>query len=219
MAYQDPEAVCIDCKKCVNVCEMEIDIRDSPLQIECVHCGDCIDACEEVLCKLGHPGLIHYTWGDQKVSGTRESWLRRLGFRDIKRVVILLVAFGYLAALGTALKLRRPVSVRVAADRTTLFTKLPDGRIENRIRLNLANRTHQPQSVRVWVEGLPQADLVLPDNPIPLAPGAITECVFALRAPVFPGAQDVNPVRVMTQTSDGRAPETNELSFIMPYMP
>ena len=43
---------CIECKKCVRVCPMGIDIRQSPFQIECVHCGECIDACNEILARL-----------------------------------------------------------------------------------------------------------------------------------------------------------------------
>jgi cytochrome c oxidase accessory protein FixG len=217
VAYQDETQVCIDCKKCVKVCEMGIDIRDSPYQIECVHCGECVDACEDVLRKLGHPGLIHYAWGDEAVMVGREPWLRRLGIRDGKRVAILLLALCYLTALGVTLSRRKPVLIQVAADRTTAFTKLPDGRIENRIRLNLSNRSSQPQTVQVWVEGLPGGEIVLEQNPIFLAPGAVVERIFALRAPLFPGAQDVNPIKVMTQASDGKGAQASELSFIMPY--
>jgi polyferredoxin len=216
VAYLDPGNVCIDCKKCVKICEMDVDIRDSPYQLGCTHCGDCVDACEDVLRKLGHPGLIHYAWGGQPAPAARESWFRRWGFRDAKRVVILAVTCCYLSALTVTLLSRKAVLIRVAADRTTLFTRLPDGRIENRIRLNLANRSHQPQSVKVWVEGLPQAELALADNPIPLAPGASRELTFPLRAPAFPGAQDVNPIRILAQSSDQGKPEAIELAFIMP---
>jgi polyferredoxin len=216
VAYRDETSVCIDCRKCVNVCEMGIDIRDSPFQIECVHCGDCVDACEDVLRKLGHEGLVHYVWGDAESGKGQESLARRMGFRDAKRWAILVVALCYFTALGVTLWRRKPVLVRVAADRATLFTRLSDGRIENKVRLNLANRTNRPEWVRVWVEGLPQADVVLEPNPIPLAPGASLEQTFAIRAPRFPNAQDVNPIRVMTQSSDGKVPEVCEMSFIMP---
>ena len=63
--YRDETHQCIECKKCVRVCPMGIDIRKSPFQIECVHCADCIDACDEILGKLGKPGLIHYVWGEK----------------------------------------------------------------------------------------------------------------------------------------------------------
>ena len=216
VAYMDPGQVCIDCKKCVNICEMEVDIRESPYQLGCTHCGDCVDACEDVLRKLGHPGLIHYAWGGQPDALVVEPWYKRWGLRDPKRFVILAVCLCYLTALGVSLASRKPVLIRVAADRSTLFTRLADGRIENRIRLNLANRSHQAQGVKVWVEGLPQVEVVLPANPIPLAPGETTEVMFSLRAPIFAGAQDVNPIRIMTQASDQGKPEVSELSFIMP---
>ena len=39
---------CIDCRQCVAVCPMGIDIRDG-FQLECIGCGLCIDACDEVM--------------------------------------------------------------------------------------------------------------------------------------------------------------------------
>ena len=74
--YRDPDHECIECKKCVRVCEMGIDIRNSPFQIECIHCADCIDACNEVLGRLGKKGLIHYSWGDRR----RRTTYGRAGF-------------------------------------------------------------------------------------------------------------------------------------------
>jgi len=63
--YRDEDRECIECKKCVRVCHMGIDIRTSPYQIECIHCGECIDACADVLGRLGKQTLIHYVWGEQ----------------------------------------------------------------------------------------------------------------------------------------------------------
>ncbi|MCY0977315.1 cytochrome c oxidase accessory protein CcoG [Chryseobacterium wangxinyae] len=52
---------CIDCKQCVTVCPMGIDIRNGQ-QLECIHCTACIDACDEVMDKAGLPkGLIRYS--------------------------------------------------------------------------------------------------------------------------------------------------------------
>ena len=82
--YRDPDANCIECKKCVRVCPMEIDIRDGAHQIECVHCADCIDACEDVLGRLDKDGLIHYAWGEtiQPSQPEKETWR---GSRNNKR--------------------------------------------------------------------------------------------------------------------------------------
>lgn len=218
VAYQDPTAACIDCKRCVRVCEMEIDIRKGPFQIECIHCGDCVDACDEVLAKLGHPGLIHYSWGAEAAAPAhRESWLKRIGLRDAKRWVILAVMAAYLGALLLALGLRKPVQIRITPDRATLFQVRPDGRVANQVRVDLANRSARPVQVRVWVEGLPGAQVHLEPNPLDLAPGATLERTFAVSAPAaWPGAQELNPIQVRVQSSDRGAPETADMMFILP---
>jgi polyferredoxin len=220
VSYQDGTGEakdCIECKKCVRVCEMGIDIRDSPFQIECVHCGDCIDACEDVLRKLGKPGLIHYTWGELPKSATvREPWYRRWGFRDAKRVVILLILAFYLTGLGLALSLRRPVLVEINPDRSIMFKVLDDGRIANLIRLKLANRTGQVARVRLWVEGLPGADLVLPESPIVLKPGETFERTVELRAPFGQDGQDIHHIRILAQSDRARSADAEALTFITP---
>lgn len=216
VAYQDGTGACIDCGKCVRVCEMGIDIRKGPFQIECVHCGDCIDACDEVLAKVGHPGLIHYSWGGGEAAEAREPWYRRLGFRDAKRFVILLVMACYLTALGLTLYLRKPVLMRLAPDRATLFTLLPDGSVANRVRMNLANRSPRPVEIRVWVEGMPGARIGLDPNPLTLAPGGTLERTFDISARPWPGAQELNPIRVVIQSSDRGTSDAAEMNFIMP---
>ncbi len=218
VVYQDPDKACIDCKKCVTVCEMGIDIRNSPYQIECVHCGDCIDACEDVLRRVGHEGLIHYAYGEHAVPA-RESWIKRLGFRDGKRVAIMLVLLFYVSGLAVALSMRKPVLVQIAPDRSTLFTVGADGRIANRIRIKLANRSSKPVGVRLWTEGLPGAELELPENPVQLAPGAVFDRTVELRAAPWPGSVDVNPLRILAQPSTQSTPDAEALNFIMPVKP
>lgn len=214
--YEDPDSACINCGKCVRVCEMGIDIRQGPYQIECVHCGDCVDACEDVLRRLGHPGLIQYAYGEKALREPKPSLLRRLGFRDAKRVVLALILVVYTVALGTALALRRPVLVYVASDRTTLYDLLPEGRVSNRVRIKLANRSSRATEVRLWVEGLPGADLSLPANPIPLAAGAALEQTVALNAPRRFEDDPVIQIRLLAQATGDKTPETTELTFIMP---
>ena len=51
---------CVNCKACVAVCPMGIDIRDGS-QLECIQCALCIDACDEIMERVGRPtGLIAY---------------------------------------------------------------------------------------------------------------------------------------------------------------
>jgi cytochrome c oxidase accessory protein FixG len=220
VSYQDGVGAakdCIECKKCVRVCEMGIDIRDSPFQIECVHCGDCIDACEDILRKVGKPGLIHYAWGETpKAAVLLEPWYKRWGFRDAKRLVILLILAFYLTGLGLALSLRRPVLVEINPDRSTLFKVLDDGRVANLIRLKLANRTGKATQVRLWVDGLDGAELALPANPVLLQAGQTFERTVELRAPFKLDGQDVHHIRILAQADGDRKADAEEMTFITP---
>ncbi|HBY59395.1 MAG TPA: hypothetical protein DEH78_06205 [Solibacterales bacterium] len=215
VTYRDESKTCIECKKCVRVCEMGIDIRKSPYQIECVHCGECIDACEDVLRRVGRPGLIAYSWGEKPKSEVRESWLRRMGIRDAKRVAIMVILLFYGVGLSVALAMRKPVLVQIAPDRSVLYTKAPDGRIANRMRLKLANRTGRATAVRLWTEGLEGAEVGLSQNPMNLRAGETIDRMFDVRAPHREGQQDVNRFRFVAQT-EGEQPESFEMTFIMP---
>jgi cytochrome c oxidase accessory protein FixG len=56
---------CIDCKQCVNVCPMGIDIRNGT-QLECTNCTACIDECDTIMSSVGLPkGLIRYATEDE----------------------------------------------------------------------------------------------------------------------------------------------------------
>jgi polyferredoxin len=176
--YRDETHQCIECKKCVRVCPMGIDIRKSPFQIECVHCADCIDACDEILGKLGKPGLIHYVWGEKGplAAGRRQPW-------DARRIIVLLVLLGYASGLAVALSTRRPVLVHVSPERAKLYRLGSDGRIYNQFRYTIANRGAKPASVAFSIRDLPGASLAIAPNPIPVKPGATLEGAFEISEP------------------------------------
>jgi cytochrome c oxidase accessory protein FixG len=214
--YRDEARVCIECGKCVRVCHMGIDIRKSPYQIECVHCGECIDACNEILGKLGKPGLIHYAWGETgNIVSEEKSWYRKLGIRDAKRLVVLLVTLFYLCGLYVALSMRRPVLVQLQPVRTTMYRVGDDGAVYNRFRLKLANRTSRDAAVLVSVDGLPSARITLPANPVLLKPEQAFEGEFEIAARPFPGSRDVNQFRI-TVSSQGQDPSSFDETFILP---
>src|ERR1051325_23652 len=106
--YRDESHACIECKKCVRVCPMGIDIRKSPFQIECIHCAECIDACGQIMAQVGKPNLIHYVGGEQGplAAGRRQPW-------DARRIIVLVVLLGYAGGLFAALSTRKPVLARV----------------------------------------------------------------------------------------------------------
>src|SRR5690606_7119122 len=75
---------CIDCNWCVQVCPVDIDIRDG-LQAECIDCGLCVDACNAVMDKMQYPrGLISFTTEDAIEQGyTRVFRPRLLGYAAV----------------------------------------------------------------------------------------------------------------------------------------
>jgi polyferredoxin len=155
---------------------MGIDIRQSPFQIECVHCADCIDACDEILGKLGKPGLIHYVWGEKGplASQHRQPW-------DARRIIVLLVLLAYASGLGVALATRRPVLVHVMPERAKLYRVGSDGRLYNQFRYTIANRGSKPATVTFSAPDLPGASLTL--DPVSVQPGASTQGTFEISEP------------------------------------
>ena len=202
--YRDrtPKKVCIECKKCVRVCPMAIDIRTSPFQIECVHCGECIDACDEILGRLGKPGLIHYAWGEkgETVAEARAlPWYRRAGLRDAKRVIVLLVLSCYAAGLFAALSMRRPVLVQVSPVRASLY-RVDGGRVWNHFRYSISNRSSNPATVKFSLAQLPEAALSANPNPVPVKPGETVDGEFDISAPLHSHEELVRHFTILTGT-------------------
>ena len=151
---------CIDCKACVAVCPMGIDIRDGS-QLECIQCALCIDACNEIMDKIGRPkNLIAYeTIAGQEAAAKGE----RAPVRIVRARTLLYL--GLIAIAGTimlwALMGRTVLEVNVLADRNPLFVKLSDGSIRNGFSVKILNKLHEPRSFRLGVEGLTGARLAV----------------------------------------------------------
>jgi cytochrome c oxidase accessory protein FixG len=215
--YRDEERACIQCKKCVRVCEMGIDIRDSPLQIECIHCGECIDACVDIMARFGREGLIHYTWGESgKVVENESAWYRKLGLRDAKRVIVLLVTALYLTGLLTALSMRRNVLVQISPVRATLYRVDAAGIVYNEFRVKIANRGHQRDRLRLSIADLPGGRVLFAPNPLELAAGEVTEARLEIAVPRFTGAQEVNHFRIVVDAVTARENDVFGETFLMP---
>lgn len=215
VSYQDSGKDCIECKKCVKICHMGIDIRTSAHQLECVHCGECIDACEDVLARMGKPGLIHYTWGEKwDAAGRPPAWYRRIGRMDPKRAVVLVVLLGYACALWVTLAMRSPVLVRLAPDRTTLFELEGDGVVSNRFRVSIANRGRQPAAVQLSVVGLDGARTSLAGSPLRVPSGGSVSEQFEVEVDrAEPGVQHFRFVATWTP-DQGR--QEFPMTFIAP---
>lgn len=218
VSYRDDKKECINCKKCVRVCHMGIDIRNGPLQIECVHCGECIDACDQIMGRLKTPkeGLIRYTWGETgRQVGDESKWYRKMGIRDAKRVVILVISLVYLGGLVTALAMRRAVLVQLAPERATLYRVDDSGTVYNKFRVKVANRSGQRAEVSFTPEGLPGARLVGVST-VALEPGATIEKQFEIATRRFQGAEDVNHFRIVAKAVPIGEQDSFDETFLMP---
>ena len=203
--YRDPQQECIECKKCVRVCEMGIDIRKSPFQIECIHCADCIDACNEIMGKLGKQGLIHYSWGDRNLpENLRESWFQRIGIRDAKRVIILLIMFLYGFGLYIAISMRQAVLVKISPDRTTMYQIVQDGKVANTFRLQIANRGHEQTTVVLSVEDLPGATIAGTENALVVNAGGMLQKEFQVVTSPTAVAAGVNHFQLVAKVGNDR---------------
>lgn len=220
VTYRDgvgKDKACIECKKCVRVCHMGIDIRKSAFQIECIHCGECVEACDEILARVNKPGLIHYTWGEQgALLGERAGFLHRLGLRDAKRVGVLLVILFYATGLTVALSMRHPVLVRIQPDRSTLYQKTASGEVANQFRMTLANRSKKDAAVSIAIEGLEGAKIVLPQNPVPLKAGEELATRFDVIIDPNTVRTDVNPFKIVARSTPSNTSEQFATTFIAP---
>lgn len=131
---------CIDCKQCVVVCPVGIDIRDG-LQMQCIACGLCIDACDNVMEKFNLPkGLIRY---DTLANLEKPSKNNRFA---ILRPRTFFYSFIIIAASTIMLKsliFKTTLEVNLVANRNPIFVKLSDGSIRNGYELRIVNKTDQ----------------------------------------------------------------------------
>lgn len=214
---QGADKVCIECKKCVRVCHMGIDIRNSPYQIECIHCGECIDACEDVLGRLGKPGLIHYAWGErgELLSDKKTPLLRRLGLRDAKRVIVALVLLFYASGLFVVLSMRDNVMVKIAPVRAELYRIGDDGRVFNTFRMTVANRQAKDAELTLKLENLSGAQIEL-EQPLKLKPAEERQLQFEISAPALVLPSGVNHFQIVSRVEPNGETTANPMTFITP---
>ena len=137
---------CIDCSWCVQVCPVDIDIRNG-LQYECINCGLCIDACNQVMDKMGYDrGLISFTSEDQMQNGATH-FLRPRLFGYIFAVLAMCSAFVY--TVGT----RQPLSVDVIRDRGAKLYRISSDTVQNVYTIKINNMDRNPHSYDIAVEG------------------------------------------------------------------
>lgn len=137
---------CIDCSWCVQVCPVDIDIRNG-LQYECINCGLCVDACNAVMDKMSYPrGLIRFT-SEHELSTGKTHFLRPRLFGYTAAVLVMVSVFSYTVAS------RDPLSVDVIRDRGARLYRLSGSEVQNVYTLKLANMDNEAHTYNVEVQG------------------------------------------------------------------
>lgn len=124
---------CIDCKLCVAVCPMGIDIRNGT-QLECTNCTACIDECNTVMQNVGFPtGLIRYASQDEIEK--KEPFRFTARMKGYASVLVILIG-----VLGGLLMLRNDVEASVLRLPGQLFLHEGDS-IRNVFTYKIVNKT------------------------------------------------------------------------------
>lgn len=152
---------CVDCKACVTVCPMGIDIRDGQ-QLECIQCALCIDACDDIMKKVGRPtGLVAYdtiAGLEAAATGAKSAGLKLLRPRTMLYAALIgLVGTIMLIALAN----RSVLDLTILPDRNPLYVTLSNGDIRNGYTLKIINKRHERRTFTVEVEGQPNAKVVV----------------------------------------------------------
>ncbi|WP_417453169.1 cytochrome c oxidase accessory protein CcoG [Kiloniella sp.] len=153
---------CIDCKQCVVVCPMGIDIRDGA-QLECINCALCIDACDGIMDKMGTArGLIGYDT-DANMARRLKGVPQKFSLLRMRTVFYAVAIFAVCAFMVYLLASRSPLDLNVLRDRNPLFVKLSDGSIRNGYTVKILNKERAPQQFLVTVTGLDFKEIKIND--------------------------------------------------------
>ena len=149
---------CIDCKACVAVCPVGIDIRNG-VQLECIQCALCIDACDDIMQRIDRPqGLIAY---DTFRNLDAPSHHERAPLRMVRpRTVLYAALIAVVGAVMLGAWLNRSVlNVDVLHDRNPVYVQLSDGGLRNGYTVKILNKIQHARTFRLAVEGLEDAEV------------------------------------------------------------
>ncbi|OOZ41165.1 cytochrome c oxidase accessory protein CcoG [Solemya elarraichensis gill symbiont] len=166
---------CIDCKLCIQVCPVGIDIREG-LQYQCIGCAACIDVCDDVMEKMSYPkGLIKYTTENALFGKTTKILRPRIIF-----YIALLLALT--AGLIYGVASRVPVEVNIIRDRNTLYNETTQGLIENVYTLKLINMSNMDQEFDISVTGIEDMQIIGKYEGINVASGGVKDVPVRIHA-------------------------------------
>lgn len=212
---------CIDCRQCVQVCPVGIDIRGG-VNADCINCGLCIDACDSIMDGIGQPRkLIAFdSFANEAARARKEPQPTRL----VRPKAIAFAAVLAVGAVGLAATFagRSSLEVAVMQERTPLFVTLSDGAIRNSYTLKVSNKADQPRALQIAVEGAAGLRLHLLDGAeaedggvesVTVPADAVGDYRLFVAAPAGTSAE---ALKLVIRDADGTAALSRPLTFFTP---
>ncbi len=188
---------CIDCKQCVSVCPMGIDIRNGQ-QEGCITCALCIDACDAVMGKIKKPhGLIRYASLDE-MEGRNPPPI----YKRPRVIVYFSILFLALAGIFYGLTHLGALELKVLHERQPLFVMESDGSVQNKYELKILNKTDTEMNVQVKVSGPQKIRVIGADKVLHAAPGRVNAYTVFVRIPADTLKQEVLPIDFTVSNAD-----------------
>ncbi|MFL5273318.1 MAG: 4Fe-4S dicluster domain-containing protein [Anaeromyxobacteraceae bacterium] len=208
VAYDSRRAAdCIDCKACVRVCPVGIDIRDG-LQAACIACAECVDACQLIMRKLRRaPDLVGYFFG---APGTA-----RRGGRPAVWALGALTAAGLALAVATGAA-RSPLDVTVSADPQFRPRRAASGETYDAFLVSLENRGRSALTLDLAL-ALPMGTAEARPAEVVLAPGEHRRVrVVAVARGLDAARGTVRAELLASSRGDGRVRASRALTLAAP---
>lgn len=205
---------CIDCKLCVQVCPVGIDIRNG-LQYECIGCGLCVDACNSVMDSMQYPrGLIRLTTENavQKGWSGLQIWRRIARPRVLVYTgILLLLSLGMIFSLAV----REPLKVDIIRDRASLARIVAGGKLENVYRLQVMNATEALQKYDIAVQGLESIELI-DGHEVTIEPAQTRAVVVRVQIPYGSAKEGSHPIYFEIAAQSGQGHAVEKSVFLVP---
>jgi cytochrome c oxidase accessory protein FixG len=151
---------CVDCRLCVNVCPVGIDIREGS-QFQCIGCALCVDACNSTMTKLNRPpNLIAYDSISNQIAreNGQPTKLPLVRSRTIAYVAMLAVVGGIMLYGITH---RTIMKINVLRDRAPLFVTLSDGSVRNGYTFKILNMVNAARTYTLHIHDLKDAQMTV----------------------------------------------------------
>ncbi len=200
---------CIDCSWCVQVCPVDIDIREG-LQYECINCGLCVDACNAVMDKMEYPrGLIRFTSDDELKTGKTQFFrLRIFGYIGILAIMSSLFIYTVIN--------RQPLTIDVSRDRGAQMFRIRQGMVQNIYTIKIHNMDRNSHEFLVNVDGDLPFEIVK-YRPVLLEEGEIFSIPLRISIPKEQLTQVKNTIMFTITASDDETISAQEsATFIGP---